>query len=226
MRPNSVNVRGDGYALDLLIRLHCEVESPVIIDVTANAGVMWKKSTFTPRWRFDLSSQFGPDAQAAFEAVPLAASYADVIVFDPPHLPVAAATETSILCYQERYGITANRPRDDNVGYYFAPFLSEAARVLRPGGIVLAKIADITHNHRYQWQHVQLIVAAQDYGLTPCDLLVSFQGGNLKSSKWLTNKHLRKVHSYWLVIRNATYDEPRANPLWTDRQWNTLPMFA
>ena len=93
----------------------------------------------------------------------------------------------------------------DNVGELFEPFLKDASRVLKPGGIILAKVADLVHNHRYHFQHVMFINAVQSCGMTPCDLMIKCDpnAGNLKSSKWESVKHFRKAHCYWIVVRNS-----------------------
>jgi hypothetical protein len=41
--------------------------------------------------------------------------------------------------------------------------------------------------------------------MTPCDMLIKRDpaGGNLKSSKWKTVHHLKRVHSYFIVARKG-----------------------
>ena len=91
----------------------------------------------------------------------------------------------------------------DHVNDLFTPFLLEAQRVLRPRGIVVAKIADLVHNHLYQWQHVEFINAATALGMNPCDVAIKVDpaSGNLASSKWKRVLHLRRAHLYWIVVR-------------------------
>jgi hypothetical protein len=47
---------------------------------------------------------------------------------------------------------------------------------------VLAKIADLVHNHRYQWQQVDFINAVREVGMTPCDMMIKCDpcAGNLE----------------------------------------------
>ena len=52
----------------------------------------------------------------------------------------------------DKYGNTHDLGKGvkaDNVGDLHAPFLAEARRVLKPDGLVFAKIKDYVHNHRY-----------------------------------------------------------------------------
>jgi ubiquinone/menaquinone biosynthesis C-methylase UbiE len=161
----------------------------------------------------DICGDFPQDVRADFRAMPFRDGSFDVIVFDPPHLPTNAASENSSRIWETRYGITgSDEMREaDNVSAMFAPFLVEAKRVLRPEGIVLAKIADLVHNHKYQWQQVDFVNAARAAGTTACDMMIKSdpKAGNLKSSKWKNVKHLRKNHSYWIVVRNSSRCEAR-----------------
>ena len=174
---------------------------------------MWKGLDY-PITTMDIDPSFNTDVVADFRDMPFADKSYDIIVFDPPHLPTNAATEHSSNIWRDRYGITSQTGmgRDgDNVSEMFLPFLHEAKRVLTPGGLVLAKIADLTHNHRYQWQHVDFINAVREIGMTACDMVIKVDpnAGNLKSSKWKKVKHLRKNHCYWMVVRNSKRCESR-----------------
>ncbi len=205
MRPLSILHGKDTDVIPLLLGIHSK-PNPTILDCTYNKGTMWKGSPLKPL-RMDINPEHDLDVVADFKNMPFQDKSFDVIVFDPPHLPTNAASPNSSKIWEKRYGITSeDKDRSgDNVSGLFTPFLKEAKRVLVPNGIVLAKIADLTHNHRYQWQMVDFINATRDTGMTPCDLLIKNDpaAGNLKSSKWKNTKHLRKCHVYWIVVRNS-----------------------
>jgi len=196
----------DVEALDILITIHCAVDNPNILDCTHNTGKMWKKSSYKPI-RMDIDALFDLDLVGDFTNMPFGDKQYDIIVFDPPHLPIAAASKNSSKIWEKMYGITANGDgrEGNNVSGMFLSFLKEARRVLKQDGIVLAKIADLVHNHRYQWQQVDFINAVREIEMTPCDMLIKCDpcAGNLKSSKWKNVKHLRKAHCYWIVARNS-----------------------
>lgn len=216
IRPSTVLFGKDNEAIPLLLEIHCAVKNPKILDCTYNTGKIWKgikeKYDITT---MDINPEFGTDVVGDFRNMPFEDGSFDVIVFDPPHLPVAVASVGSstleeIQQWRKNYGLTSEKGmgRDgDNVSEIFVPFLLEAKRVLRPDGIVLCKLSDLVHNHRYQWQQVDFINAVRIVGgMTPCDMLIKVDpcAGNLKSSKWQNVKHLRKGHSYWIVVRNST----------------------
>lgn len=85
----------------------------------------------------------------------------------------------------------------------FLPFLLDAKRVLCDSGLILCKIADLTHNHKYQWQHVEFINTVISVGMIACDLIIKVRNNKLTSSKWENVKHFRKNHCYWIVVRNS-----------------------
>ena len=206
-RKKSILNGRDNEAIPILLEIHCNTLTPKILDCTHNKGTMWKGLTYDLT-TMDIDPQFNTDYVADFRKMPFEDDSFDVIVFDPPHLPIASATEHASKIWETRYGlndIKGNGRDGDNVSEMFYPFLMEAKRVLKQDGIILAKIADLTHNHRYQWQHVDLINTVRKVGLTPCDMLIKVDpsAGNLQSSKWKNIKHLRKSHCFWIVIRNS-----------------------
>jgi len=207
-RPLTVLHGKDHTAIEILIDIHSEVVTdPVILDCTYNQGTMWRHCRYQPTFTSDISEQHKVSVVADFARLPFGDGVFDVIIFDPPHLPTAAASANSSLIWERRYGITAagEGREGDSVTPMFLGFIEEARRTLRRDGIVLAKIADITHNHKYQWQMVEFVNAARVSGMTPCDMLIKMDPsqGNLRSSKWMSVRHLRKGHSYWIVLRNS-----------------------
>jgi SAM-dependent methyltransferase len=215
-RPSSVVFGRDRDVIPLLLNMHAP-PNPRIIDVTFNRGVMWKGTGLLP-YRVDVSREMSPEADLIADCrdLPFAENSFDVVAFDPPHLPAAAASVNSSGIERHQYGLNADGDyrQGDNINPLFADFLREARRVLSPEGIVIAKIADLVHNHRYQWQHVAFINAAESLGMTVCDAIIKADpaAGNLKSSKWKRAHHFRRGHCYWLVVRPGRHCEARVTP--------------
>lgn len=105
---------------------------------------------------------------------------------------IRAATDQRILA---RVSALGGRSAKEN-GYRFAhtypAFVREAWRVLEREGILLCKIADYVHNHRYQWAHVELIVAAQSVGFTACDCIIKVRKGPIVDLRWKVAHHSRR----------------------------------
>lgn len=201
-RPTSV-VWTDQDALRTLLSLHAP-ENPRILDVTHNQGVMWRGLPYRVVSN-DIDPQYPTDHHEDFRALPVAWTDGfDVIVFDPPHL-TESGHHHGLSNFATRYGLLSNDLGTESIGGLFTPFLRQAARVLVPGGIVLAKVCDQVHRARYRFQHVELIQAAQALGFTPCDLMirVSESRGGMIDPRWKRVYHVRQVHTYWLCLRNG-----------------------
>jgi len=199
----SVSTQPDYALLELMLKFYAP-GALNIVDATCNERRFWKGSGRRVVG-IDLAESVKPDLCANNQRLPLPSGWAEVLVYDPPHLPIAAASANSSQIYASKFGITSDRPKADNIVFEFQPFLDEAYRVLQEGGLVFAKIADLVHNHRYQWQHIDFILEAQRQGFTPCDLIVSAKpgAGNLRSSKWQNLHHARKAHCYFIILRKG-----------------------
>jgi len=127
----------DHEAIDILMEVHCEnLDGPIILDCTHNKGTMWKGCSFSPSFRMDISPSFPIDVCSDFNMMPFRNEVFDVVVFDPPHLPTAAASKNSSGIWRERYGITdVGEGRDgDDVSGLFVPSLSNIRDVLKGVG--------------------------------------------------------------------------------------------
>lgn len=210
-RPESVVLGRDPEVLQGLLDFYAEPGASVV-DTTANARRMWKGVAWAGKVTYlDLDPKVAPDVVADFRALPLEPATVDVLVWDPPHLPAAAGTDKSHGQMKADYGL-AGSLRADNVSDYHEPFLREAVRVLRPDGLVFAKLKDFVHNHAYQWSLVDFVNAVRRVdGLTACDVRIKRDpcGGNLKSGRWEKAHHARQVHSWWIVVRKGRCEARR-----------------
>ncbi len=204
-RPESVILGRDPEVLGNLLSFYAHPGARVL-DCTANTRKMWKGVEWAgDRVYMDIDAGTAPDVVGDFRAMPFDPSTFDVIVFDPPHLPAAAASPASSPQMVRNYGLQ-HSATGNNISGCFASFLAEAVRVRRPDGLIFAKLKDSVHNHRYQWTLVDFITAVRAVeGLTACDLTIKRDpcGGNLSSNKWVRSHHARNVHSWWIVVRKG-----------------------
>lgn len=192
----------DSELLENMLKFY-PTSTETVVDVTFNNGVMWKGVTSVKPIGVDINPNCNAHVTADFSSIPfLPDASVDVVVFDPPHLPAGAASVGSSKVWEFRYGITeANK--GDNVSSLFGKFFKEASRYVKAGGVVFAKITDLVHNHRQQWQHIDLIAEGQQNGFTACDLIIKTRTTGLHSSKWKNMTHARKFHCYWIVLRKG-----------------------
>jgi hypothetical protein len=173
-----------------------------ILDATVNGGRFWRGSS-RPVVGMDIDIRHKPRLVADNTAMPFVERCFDVVVYDPPHIPNQGKDKKKD--FNKRFGLVLRSPKENHYTFThtFPPFLREAHRVLRNEGILLAKITDYVHHHRYQWAHIELINAARDVGFTACDCVIKVRKGPIVDPKWKTAHHSRRQHSYWLVFRKS-----------------------
>ena len=133
----------------------------LILDATVNTGRFWEGGNL-PVLGFDIEAKHQPTVVADNTRMPLRDGCVDVIVYDPPHIPNQGADKSKD--FNTRFGLVLKSSARNgyNFSHLFPPFVREAYRVLEPEGIMLAKIADYIHGHRFQWAHIELIQAATE----------------------------------------------------------------
>ncbi len=192
----------DAELIDLMLSFYPRSEPRLILDATVNGGRFWRGSQ-RPVIGLDIDPRHRPTVCADNSAMPFRDGTFDVVVYDPPHIPNQGRDKSKD--FNARFGLGARSAKEN--GYSFAhtypAFLLEASRVLEKEGILLCKIADYVHNHRYQWAHVELIVAARTFGFTACDCIIKIRKGPIIDPKWKVAHHSRRQHCYWIVFRKS-----------------------
>ncbi len=205
-RLESVWLGRDAELLDAMLDFYAP-EAERVVDVCCNARRMWRGSRWAPRVTYyDRDPACRPHLVADWARLPDGDATVDVLVYDPPHLPNDGMRSDFV----GDFGL-ASGPKGDNASSLYPPFLREAARVLAPDGVVLAKIKDYVHNHRRQWCLEDFNACARAAGLTPCDLVIKRRpAGAMVSSRWKVRHHVPNVHCYWVVLRKGAC-EPRSH---------------
>ena len=151
---SSVWEGSDGDLLEAMFKFYATVPVDPVLDATYNTGRFWKGSPrqvvsmdIDPRYKTMivgdnrkmktvLSSKFG------------------VVVYDPPHVG-PQGRDKSKKRFDVDFGATVEcgKEHDWNLSYLYPPFLKQAKRVLKPGGLLLAEITDMVNNHKSKWPH-------------------------------------------------------------------------
>jgi len=198
----SVWYGNDAELLEKMLSFYPRTPPERILDATVNAGRFWVGST-RPVIGMDIDPQHKPHIVADNREMPCENESFDVVVYDPPHIPNQGRDKSKD--FNTRFGLTLKSPAKNgyNFNHLYPPFLAEAYRVLRPEGILLAKIADYVHGHRFQWAHIELVSAALEVGFTACDCIVKVRKAPIKDPRWKTAHHARREHCYWIVFRKS-----------------------
>jgi hypothetical protein len=192
----------DAELLEKLLGFYPRGRPELILDATVHVGRFWRGSE-RPVIGMDIDTRYHPDVTGDHLCMPFRDEVFDVVVYDPPHIPNQGKDHSKD--FNTRFGLVLKSPAENgyNFSHLYPPFAQEAYRVLRPEGILLCKITDYVHGHRFQWAHIELFNAAVAAGFCPCDCIVKVRKGPIVSPKWKTAHHTRRHHCYWLVFRKS-----------------------
>lgn len=215
---SSVWEGSDSELLEAMFDFYSVIPVEPILDSTYNSGRFWKGSKrevvsmdidpqHSPTWLRDNRNMHGV-VDDSF----------GVVVFDPPHVG-PQGRDKSVKRFDVDFGATieCGKEQNWNLSYYYPDFLKEAKRVLKPNGLLLAKITDMVNNHRSKWPHVDFMVMAEEAGFVVCDLIIKVRKGPMTSTKWKNAHHARKRHCFWIVCRNSDSCERELRPSWAGR---------
>lgn len=200
--PASVWYGDDAELLEKLLDFYPKKRPRRILDATVNLGRFWRSSNRSVIG-MDIEFRHRPQVVADNTRMPLRDATIDVVVYDPPHIPNQGKDRSKD--FNTRFGLVLKSPKENgyNFAHLYPPFVREAYRVLRPEGILVCKITDYVHGHRFQWAHVDLIQAATGIGFCPCDCIVKVRKGPIMDPRWKKAHHARRHHCYWLVFRKS-----------------------
>jgi len=201
---SSVWEGNDSELIEEMLDFYCTIQPEPILDSTYNKGRIWK-GTKRHVVSMDIDPQHNPTLlrdNRDMHGVPDESF--GVVVFDPPHVG-PQGRDKSVKRFDVDFGATqaCGKEQNWNLSFYYPEFLREAKRVLKPEGLLLAKITDQVNNHRSRWPHVDFVVMAEAEGFTVCDLIVKVRKGPMMSPKWKTAHHARKRHCFWIVCRKS-----------------------
>ena len=202
---SSVWEGSDGELLERMLEFYPSIPPEPILDSTFNRGRFWKGSDRRVV-SMDINPKFNPmilGDNRKMEGVP--DSSFGVVVYDPPHVG-PQGRDKSRKKFDEDFGATVvcGKEQGWKLSYLYPPFLQQAKRVLKPKGLLLAKITDMVNCHRSQWAHCDFMAMAAEAGFTVCDLIVKVRTGPMVSNKWKVAHHARKRHCFWIICRNGT----------------------
>lgn len=192
----------DAELIERLLAFYPHGEPRIIFDATVNGRRFWRNSTRRVIG-IDIDPRHRPNVCADNHAMPFATNSFDVVVYDPPHIPNQGRDRSTD--FNTRFGLGTRSAKENGYtfAYTYSAFMAEAWRLLVDDGVLLCKITDYIHNHRYQWAHIDLIRSGQDAGFTACDCIIKVRKGPIVDPKWKVAHHSRRQHCYWIVFRKS-----------------------
>jgi hypothetical protein len=194
----------DAELIEAILRFYPVINPEPILDATYNTGRFWRGSKRRVV-SMDIDPRYKPMIVAdnrTMEGVP--DRKFGTVVYDPPHVG-PQGRDKSVKRFDVDFGATVECGKQHGwtLSYLYPPFLKQAKRVLKPDGLLLAKITDMVNSHRSKWAHCDFMHMAEEAGFTVCDLIIKIRRGPMMSNKWKQAHHARKRHCFWIVCRNG-----------------------
>ena len=177
-------------------KLHCP--GGFECDMTYGNGAFWKGRE-RPKYCFDITPLHEGVIQADSQMLPLEPNTLRNCVFDPPFLTYVnyGRDHNSKVAMTTRFG---GYYRYEELEDHYRGTLSEAWRVLKPGGVMVFKCQDVIHNHRMHCTHVNVCNWAEYEGFRLLDLFILPAKSRMPGPQKGTQRHARVFHSYFLVF--------------------------
>ena len=167
-----------------------------------NKGMFYKKGIVDkPKYMFDINPQVYGVEKGDATALSIDNSSINVMILDPPFLfGIHGKTEENVC--SKRYTII---PSFDDLKRLYIGIIKESSRVLKKGGILIFKCQDytdskttMTHCFVYQW--------ALENGFYAKDLCLLVKSNKIFNPN-TTQRHFRKVHSYFWIFQKVNGGE-------------------
>lgn len=166
----------------------------VVMDVTYGKGNFWTHYRPGHLIAHDLVTD-GVD----FRQLPEADASVNVVIFDPPYIAKGGRDTSTIPEFLDRYGLYAAPRTPAEMMEQNAAGMKEAARVLRPGGILMVKCMDYVSSRRLVIARHHVVNTALALGMEQVDEFIHYSGTG-PQPKGRKQEHSRRAHSYLCVF--------------------------
>jgi DNA methylase len=220
----SAAVGGNAEMFAEIAELHLPIGS-YVADVTYGKGVFWQNipegnynlqfSDIDAKVTRDLTHDILVSNNIDCRQLPFQQNSFDGLVLDPPYMEGLFRRDTEHLAgsgthaaFRASYsnGLATQtlegEPKwHDAVTDLYIKAGREAYRVLKPGGVLIAKCQDEVSANKQRLTHVEIISAYESLGFYTKDLFVLVRPNRPGVSRLKTQVHARKNHSYFLVFQ-------------------------
>lgn len=184
-----------------VVRLGYLNEEDVLLDPTYGKGKWWS------RWREPTVAHDITIDHVDFRRLPEADNTFDSVAFDPPYVAMGGRETTGIKEFFEAYGLTDAPKRPAGLQVMNDDGLAECKRVVKPGGIIVAKAQTyVSSGHLWLGVH-HTVTAGLELGMEVVDMLQHV--GHVRAQPPRTRKdgravvqmHSRQNYSTLVVFR-------------------------
>lgn len=192
--------RNDGLIANVA-RLYI-ADGATVLDVSWGNGGFWRRCD-TDRFRLigsDLHALTGIQARADYRQLPYRQAIADVVVIDPPYVPVTSKADR-VIHATYRNNVSGLGQHYSDILELYRGSMTEAMRVLRPGGTCWVKCQDLVNGKQQHWSIINIHALGAELGYRVDDLFVLINPQPPGAWRSERQYHARRNHSYLWIFR-------------------------
>lgn len=199
---NDVIIRSVSSSQDEILKWILKLYVPAgrfEVDPTYSVGGFYKNIP-PPGKCFDLHPVCPGVRKADCRHLPLDNASITSMILDPPFLATTGKSlqEDGGNIMGKRYSLCSS---EAELKCLYHDAIKEAARVLKPGGILVFKCQDKVSSGKQHWTHCYVYETAVNSGFEPTDLFIRIVNSRLIADWQRNQKHARKFHSYFWVFK-------------------------
>ena len=147
-----------------------------VVDLTYGLGNWWNRWSPAFLWRNDLDPAKGVESCDDFRSTSLPSDCADAVAFDPPYIAQGGRDTSTTQEFIRRFGLVEVPKTPPDVQQLINDGLTEAHRIVKPGGVVLVKCKDYVNGGKVWWGTYETHKHAAELGLFVEDRLEHLSG--------------------------------------------------
>ena len=178
--------------LEAILKLHAP--NGIELDPMYNKGNFYKRIP-KPKYRFDINPIVSDCEKADATYLPIKDNTIQCMILDPPFM-FGIHGKSDQYYSSKTHGIYKNF---DELALQYHAILLEANRVLKPKGTLIFKCQDYTDS-RTTMTHVHVFNWAMKLAFYPKDIAILHKPHGKIANHNLTQRHLRKHHTYFWVF--------------------------
>lgn len=164
----------------------------------------------------DIDEEKSPEGESVdFRDLPYGGESFDCVVLDPPHiegyyrkkkdqLPGSGSHSPFREAYSNGEAYSGSAKYHNAVLETYYEGGREAHRILRDGGVLIAKIVDEVCANRQEFTHIQVTnFYENEIGFYPRDLFIQVRPNTPSTNGMKNQVHARKNHSYYIVYEKT-----------------------
>jgi hypothetical protein len=178
--------------LDSILTIHKIV---IEFDPTYSRGIFYKNKVH-PKIMGDKFIQVESGVLLDACNLPFASCSIGSIMFDPPFMVKQPTINNTSIMSNRFSSFPTIKERD----IFYKDSITELNRVLKPKNYLIVKCQDSIDNHRFYNLHQNICTIADTLGLVLEDIGICISNHVLPRPNLVSQEHLRKGHSYFLVF--------------------------